>query len=1115
MSPVQVTEKGLIVLMLLGIGTGCVQVDKSAASANIPDWENQHVIQKNRLPARATFVPYPDEATARHCDPEISPYRLSLNGGWKFRWSPCPQERPADFYQPAYNAAGWDTIPVPSNWQMHGYDIPIYTSSQYPFKVDPPRVTGAPDKDWTTYRYRNPVGSYRRAFRLPESWSGKRIFLHFAGVESAFYVWINGLQAGYSQGSMTPAEFEITPYLCKGENSIAVEVYRFSDGSYLEDQDMWRFSGIYRDVFLYCTAQTRIADFFVRTEMDAICQNAKILIKPKLDQSGDQVVTGWTVQAQLYDPAGKSVWSSPLSRNAEEILNPNFAEKILNERTPQRGPAQFEWLCGSVDNPQKWTAETPWLYTLVLSLKDNRQETVEAVSCRVGFRKVHIQGGRLMINGRPIRLYGVNRHEHDPVCGRAVPLERMVQDIVLMKQFNINAVRTSHYPNDPRWYDLCDRYGIYIMDEANIETHGVRGALANDPDWQTAFLDRGIRMVQRDKNHPSVIIWSLGNESGYGPNFAALSAWIRQFDPTRPIHYEGAQGTAEDTNDPRDPKSVDFISRMYPRVQALYNSEPDRRWPKLLQMAQDSRDQRPVLMCEYAHAMGNAVGNLKEYWDEIYSNPRMVGGFIWDWADQGLYKQTEDGRPYIAYGGDFGDKPNSKDFCLNGLLFSDRSLTPKIWEVKKVYQPVRIEPVFDKKDRVRVTNLYGFANLIELEPRWAIWKNGIPIQSGRLEPINLPSGEQIELTIPFASIEAEPPGEYRLRLSFHLLQRTIWAPAGHEIAWQQILLREDTPTGHEIDAKTLPELTLSEVGDTVNIVGLNFSAVFSQSAGTLISLIYNGKEMLAQRTDGPPGPILQIWRAITNNDKAFGQGRARDWRQAGLDKLTRSVKHFRLNRLSPNQIQIETLADSVAPAGAGFHHRTTWIIRGDGSLDAYNRFEPFGSLPTLPRIGVVLRIARPYDALAWYGCGPHENYVDRRQAADVGVWSASVKDQYIPYPRPQETGAKTEVRWLSLTDADGDGLLVVSKKPLTFSALHYTAADLDQASHTTELKPREEVILSLDAKHSGLGNGSCGPGVLPCYETPAAPAELHLRFQRCPTGSASEISQAVYLNYID
>ncbi len=1105
--------KYLSVLMLINLSGGGAQAGSDSQLNQTPDWENQQVIQRNRQPAHATLMPYPDEVMARNCNPEASPYRFSLNGPWKFHWSPRPAERPSEFFKPDYSVASWETIPVPSNWQMHGYGIPIYTSSQYPFKVDPPRVTGIPDKDWTTYLNRNPVGSYRRTFTLPETWAERRVFLHFAGVKSAFYIWLNGTQVGYSQGSMTPAEFEITPYLHNGENVIAVEVYRFSDGSYLEDQDMWRFSGIYRDVFLYTTADIRIADFAVRTELDTDYHNAQLLIKPKLEQTGNQNIAGWTVQAQLYGPDGTPVWDKPLIRDAHEMLNPDFSAEVLNTRTPQRGPAEFAWLSGAVENPKKWTAETPWLYTIVLTLNNTEQQPIEAVSCHVGFRWVQIDNGQLLINGRPVRLYGVNRHEHDPDHGRAIPLDRMIQDVTLMKQFNINAVRTSHYPNDPRWYDLCDQYGIYVMDEANIESHGIRGYLASEPTWAMAFMDRGIRMVERDKNYPSIIMWSLGNESGYGPNFAAMSAWIRDVDPTRPIHYEGAQADAQDTNDPHDPDTVDVISRMYPRAKALYESERDKRWPKILQIAQDPRDDRPVLMCEYAHAMGNAVGNLQEYWDEIYSNRRMIGGFIWDWVDQGLRKRTADGQKYIAYGGDFGDKPNLKDFCLNGLIFADRTLPPKIREAKKVFQPVRIEPVEKSLGHVRLTNLYSFTNLNTLEPKWTLMSDGIELQSGVLECINLAPGDQKEITLPLKSIDTlNSEGDIWLRLSFHLTQKTLWAPVGHEVASEQIQLAAGRPTV-KIDTKCLPDVTIIEQNRTVRIQGTDFTAVFSQSEGTLISLVYDGKEIFAQDTSGPAGPILQAYRAVTSNDKAFGKGRARDWKQAGLDQLTRTVKSFQINRPASNQVQIDILSTSTTPNDAGFNLQTTWTVRGDGSLDMANRFEPFGTLPPLPRLGVVMHIADQYNVLRWYGRGPHENYADRKQAADMGIWSGTIDEQYVPYPRPQETGTKVDIRWLSLTNTAGTGLLVVAEQPIAASALHYTTGDLDQAEHTYELKRRDDVVLSLDARHSGLGNGSCGPGVLPCYEVTPEPVELHLSFRPCPAGTNKEISQLARRNY--
>ncbi len=1077
-----------------------------------PDWENEQVNERNRQSAHATLMPFPDVASALKGPRAASPYALSLNGLWRFHWSARPEERPVDFYRPEYDVAQWDTIPVPSNWQMHGYDVPIYTSSEYPFKIDPPRIMGEPASDWTAYKFRNPVGSYLRTFRVPEAWTGRHVFLHFAGVDSAFYVWINGVQIGYSEGSRTPAEFDVTEALRPGENTVAVEVYRWSDGSYLEDQDMWRLSGIYRDVFLYSTADVRISDFAVRTELDPNYRDAELLIKPELTRYGGRDIKGWTVQAQLYDPAGESVFEKPLTTDAVPILNPAFKADVFNDRTPQRGPARFDWLRATVKSPLKWTAETPHLYTLVLTLNDDKGGAIEAVTCSVGFRKVEVKDGRLLINGRPIRLYGVNRHEHDPDTGHTVSLESMIRDITLMKQFNVNAVRTSHYPNDPRWYDLCDRYGLYVMDEANLETHGVRGLLASDPAWQAAFLERGIHMVERDKNHPSIIIWSLGNESGYGPNFAALSAWIRNFDPTRPIHYEGAQADAENQNDPRDATAVDFISRMYPRVEPLYDSQREARWPKALQLAKDSRDDRPVLICEYAHAMGNAIGNLKEYWDEIYSNPRMVGAFIWEWADEGLRRKTDQGVPYIAYGGDFGDKPNLRDFCIKGVVSADRDVMPKTWEVKKVYQPVQIEPADQAGSRIRLTNHYSFTNLNTLDGRWSLMCDGRTVQSGSLDRIDLAPGASTEITIPVKPLaELEPGAPYWLRVGFHLRDRTLWAEAEHEVAWQQMRYAVGATHASPSQTATLPALKSTDEGSLIRIQGKDLAAVFSREMGTLISLSYNGKEMLAQGQ----GPVLQAYHAPTSNDRAFGGGRARDWQRAGLDRLTREVRQVNVDRPTPQCLKITVLAVSSTPAGAGIEHHVTWTIRSDGSIDLDNRFVPFGQLPPLPRIGVVMHLTPGFERLRWYGRGPHENYSDRNQSADMGVWTGRVDAQYVPYPRPQETGAKADVSWLSLTGADGTGLLVVAEPAISASALHYTAEDLSRATHSYELKRRDDIVLSLDARHSGLGNGSCGPGVLPQYEVPVTPCSLRLSFRPCPKVSDSQVARLARQVYDD
>ena len=1088
---------GLVLVNLLAGGLAC--------AADLPDWENEQVTHINTEPPRATFVPFADVAGALNGNRESSPFFLSLDDAWKFHWVGNPGERPMDFFQTNFDDSAWTNMAVPSNWEMKGYGTPIYLGSGYPFKIDPPRVTDEPPANWTAYAQRDPVGSYRRTFDLPADWTGRRVFIHFDGVESAFYIWVNGQRVGFSKDSRTPAEFDLTDFVKPGVNQLAVEVYRWSDGSYLEDQDKWRMSGIFRPVYLYSTAGVRIRDFAVRTELDSNYCDATLQIKPEL-AAKNMLPTNWTVRAQLFDADQNPVFTNELSRDAGEILNPDFSAKILDDRTPQRGEPKFAWLEGTVKSPAKWSAETPNLYTLVLTLCDENGNVVEADSCQVGFRKVEIRDGRFLVNGQPVRLRGVNRHEIDPDTGYALSTERMVQDITLMKQANINAVRTCHYPDDPRWYDLCDRYGIYVLDEANICTHGTRGFLANDPRWHNAFLDRAVRMAERDKNHPSVIIWSMGNESGYGPNFAAISGWLHAFDPTRPVHYEGAQG------DPTDPSTVDIIGRFYPRLTTEPYVKPDApwltRWDKLLEIAQRTNDNRPVLATEYAHAMGNAVGNLQEYWDEIYSNPRMLGGFIWEWVDQGLNKTAPDGTKYTAMGGDFGDVPNHGGFCIKGLVFGDRTVQPKYWEVKKVYQPVLIKPVSLKPGQIeiRVTDRNQFLNLDQFEVRWSVTSDGIVLQSGVLRPVDCEPGKTTNIKIPVAAIRNLRAGaEYWLRVSFHTRKDELWAPAGFEIAWEQMQLAVKTPAVPKINAAGSPALKLDRNGDTVQIRGIRFTATFSRSAGTLTSLAYDGCEMLARTTDGPAGPVLQVYRSPTDNDKGFGKWLARDWKDAGLDQIQRHVDLFQAIQTQSNEVRVTVIATSTATGGA-FVHRSIWTVRGDGSLDMDNEIKPSGDLPPLPRIGVVMRIAGEFENFRWYGRGPWENYSDRKRSADMGIWSDTVTGQYIPYVKPQETGNKEDVRWAALTDANGTGLLVTAEDPMAVSAIHFTAADLASVRHNHDLKPRPEVVLSLDAKQSGLGNGSCGPGVLERYAVLPQVYHLHLRFSRCPAATAADIA---------
>ena len=876
------------------------------------DWEDNHVLQINREPARAYFIPYGEKAGDR---------MLSLNGEWQFRWTKTPQWRIKDFYRTDFDDSGWIKFPVPANWEVndgnHSFGTPIYISAGYPFKIDPPYVMSEPKREWTTYEERNPTGQYRRTFTLPAGWQAGQTFLRFEGVMSAFYVWINGKKVGYSQGSMEPSEFNITSYLQQGDNQIAVEVYKYSDGSYLEDQDFWRFGGIHRDVLLYHTPDVRLRDVAIRASMDGVLQ-----INPQFSVYHNENGEGYRLVATLFDG------NSPVCCDTiatDETLDLAHKASRMNEWFPQRGYRKFNRMEMKVDHPRLWSVDHPNLYTLRLQLQNADGTIVEQTTQQVVFRTIEIADGRLLINGRAIKIRGVNRHEHDPYRARVMTEELMKQDLQLMKQANINAVRLAHYPNCPRWYELCDSMGMYVMDEADCETHGLRGTLASTPDWADAFLDRAIRMAERDKNHPSIIFWSLGNESGYGPNHAAMSAWLHEFDPTRPVHYEGAQG------DP-DPKTVDVISRFYPRVMEEYlnpgipeGSDKERaenaRWERLLEIANRTNDNRPVLTSEYAHCMGNALGNFKEYWDEICSHKRMLGGFIWDWVDQGLIEP----QGIVHYGGDFGDKPNLHAFCMNGIVMSDRTLTPKYFEVQQVYGEVA-KACGDSYVPVDYTKALGVKSLGDKKPR---------------------------------SLKSKK----------------------------------------------------------------NFS---------LFTFNFSLKP--------------QCFRAPTDNDKSFGNWLAKDWKRCGLDTL-----------------------------------RIPMTTEQQGNELTFTFTIPDG-LPEIPRLGILIELPREYEQLTWYGRGPWDNYPDRKQSCPIGLWQSTVSQQYVHYPRPQDSGNHEDCTYVELKTKRGKRLCIEAvDHPFSFSALPYSAQYLASNTHDHELQDQGKTYLSIDCAVMGLGNSSCGPGVLKKY----------------------------------
>ncbi len=1027
---------------------GVSAMEKAAEPAAQNDWENPEVFGINKEPPHCTLMPFGDEQSALSCEREESPFYKSLNGRWKFHWVKQPSDRPIEFHRPDYDVSGWDEIPVPSNWQMHGYGVPIYTNVPYPFKPNPPYIMNDNPPEFTSAKMPNPVGSYRTEFTIPQDWQGRQVFIHFDGVKSAFYIWVNGQKVGYSQDSMTPAEFNITKFLKAGSNVLAVEVYRWSDGSYLEDQDMWRLSGIYRDVYLFSTPRVHIRDFFIQTDFDEDWHDATLKVTAKIKNYANKKSGTYTVESCVWD-RGRRLACFAAGRPG---ISPS--EEITCEMQPR------------VKEPRKWSCEDPYLYTLLLTLKDDRGNIFEVERCDFGFREVQIKGNQLYVNGVSVKLKGVNRHEHDPDYGRAVGYRRMVRDIELMKRFNINTVRTSHYPNHPKWYELCDRYGIFVIDEANLESHGLsygRNALPGGlPQWKEACIARMAAMVERDKNRPSVIIWSLGNEAGHGANFKYMADYARKADGTRPIHYEQYNTIA------------DIDSRMYPHVNFVV--ERGR-----------ADEPKPFIMCEYAHAMGNAVGNLREYWDAIETYPGLIGGCIWDWVDQGLRKTAPDGRGFFAYGGDFGDKPNDNNFCINGLVGPDRTIQPELHEVKRVYQYVG----FEAEDlaagpsgagKIKIRNKYFYTNLKNFDVAWVMTEDGTVIQAGSIGSPDIGPGQSKPVTVPFAKPELKADAEYRLRVSMSLRDDTLWAEKGYEVAAAQFEMLFEVPAKPTVDTAQMPAIEVNEAGDGVSLVGQDFVIRFDRKSGTIESFVYGDKTLISDDGQIINGPVLNVFRQYTDNDRNWGGNwKFPDiWYKAGLHQLRREVRSFEVDSSNASGVKVRIHTICMAENDRGFEHYCTYTVYGNGWVRIDNNIEPFGELPILPKIGLIMTLPGDYENFTWYGRGPHENYPDRKTAADVGLYKSTITEQYVPYVRPQENGNKEDVRWAALTDDSGAGLLVVADDGLSVTALHFKPTDL-AVGHTHELAPREDITLCLDHKQLGLGNASCGPGVLKEY----------------------------------
>jgi len=997
---------------------------------DIPEWENSKIFGINKEPAHSTLIPFESPAGALG-KWEDSPYFISLNGTWKFNWVKNPSERPENFYKEEFKVDNWEEIDVPSNWQMRGYGIPIYTDVNYPYSINTQII---PKID---HNY-NPVGSYRRKFNIPTNWKGREIFIHFGGVKSAFYIWINGEKVGYSQGSMTPAEFNITKYLKNDNNILAVEVYRWSDGSYLEDQDMWRFSGIFREVYLYSTPKVHIRDFYVRCVLDENYEHAILKVRIKNFNYGKTDEEQYKIGLSLLDKEKRFI-------DSEILMGETFGIKSGTEHLIE--------LKAKIENPRKWTGETPNLYDIIIVLKNSKNEIIEVEHCKFGFRKVEIsEVGSFLINGKPIIFKGVNRHEHDPDHGRAIPYNRMVQDIILMKQNNINAVRTSHYPNHPKWYELCDKYGIYVLDECNLETHGLWDKVPrSDPNWTDACIDRMVSMVERDKNHPCVVIWSLGNEAGMGENFKIMKNEALKIDSTRPIHYEGdyKQEISEVIS------SMYFSPKQLERNLKRNTAGTPGRMVKL-------SSPRPYVLCEYAHAMGNSLGNFQEFMDVFEKYPNAIGGFIWDFIDQGLRKVSDKGEEFWAYGGDYGDEPNDKNFCINGIVLPDRKPNPSLFEVKKVYQNIKFYPVSLLEGKLVIHNKFNFISLDDFITKWELTANGKVIQQGFIDSLNIGPSEKKELMVPFREPNLEPNTEYHLKMIMSLGKNKLWAEKGHVIAWDQFKIPYNT-LKESSSLQELPEIALDNLKESYVIKGDEFKIRIGKETGVLETYVYRNIELLNT-------PLIpNFWRAPTDNDLGLIDFSKQSfpsfdfsWKDTSKN---RTVKDITFEKVNPNIIRVFVL---FAIDNSEEDMALTYTVYGDGNIVIKSSIKPSINMA---RFGMQLTIKNEFNQLTWFGRGPHETMLDRKTSGAIGIYSGKVDELIHNYIRPQENSNRTDVRWAALTNKESIGLFVsdIGGTYLSISAWPYSLEELELAKHTYDLPKREFITFNIDYKQQGVG----------------------------------------------
>jgi beta-galactosidase len=1259
------------IALVLAIGPSAAaalaaQEDASAGAA--PDWEDPAVFERGQVAPHATLMPFADMTAALEGDRKASPWALSLGGRWAFHWAAVPEEAPAEFFRPGFDASSWDPIEVPSSWQMQGFGHPVFRNIPHPFPATPPTV---PD-------HYNPVGSYLRTFELPDDWEGRRVLLHFEGVKSASYVWINGREIGYNQGGMEPAEYDVTAHVRPGENTLAVRVYRFSDGSYLEDQDMWRLSGIYRDVYLMATPPVHVRDFFVITDLDTDYRDAGLRISAEVSNALDRAADGYRVRATLYPDGGGAPVIEPFETGPLSI--------------PAGGTASTE-LAATVAAPRLWSAERPDLYRLVLELIDGDGETVEVLGSAVGFREVEIRDQVLLVNGRPVKLNAVNSHMHHPATGRAMDVETMREDLVLMKRFNLNAVRTSHYPPNPEYLELADRLGVYVIDETGDEAHATEW-LSERPEWRAAYVDRGRKLVLRDRNHPSVVIWSAGNESGSGDNICAIIAEGKRLDPTRPWLY-GGNNDYFPSNDPLD--CEDIVGPRYPIPFGLKTG---------IGAVPASVDPRPSFMDEYAAATGNGLGAMDEFWDVIRSCPRCAGGAVWDWVSPGIYwpwRTTPDASPRASHGAVMGraglvdgraggraldlsghdewvelyrdpgldvtgdqltlalwvlprrwtghgplitkgdhqfgllrSAPDSLEFFIHdreriavsaatpedwegrwhhvagvydgaelrlyvdgavsgttahsgaidhnpfpvnvgrnaaihgqehpgellnaviddvrifaraldrseldvhtpslrseallwldfesieeegeyfslgiggrsyGVIWPDRVPQPELWQLKKSAQAVGIEAVDIAAGRVRVINRHAFTDLAEFDASWRVTAEGMVLDEGPLE-IALPPAETTTVVVPLPAYPPTPGLERFLELRFTLAGDTDWAPRGHEVAWEQLPLPAAPPPPLTIPGDAAP-LELDVTEEHMVVRGAGFAYTFDRPSGTLSSMEIDGVELLRQ------GPRANVWRAPLANDRdpwgvyrgrlsthreGMGLGIANGWRAVGLDRLVHTVERMDWSRPDDREVVVEVEARAapgwLPPGTFSIGYDLTYIYRvlASGDILLEHTIIPVGNQPDrLPKVGLQMVLADELEHLEWSGRGPFETYPDRRTGARIGVFRGTVEEQYVPYLVPQDYGNKSDVRWVSLANADGVGLFAAGEELLEVSAQHFGTDNLSRAWYRPQLTPQDGVTLNLDHRASGVGGTAVS--VLTEYRVFPQPYEYSIRLR--------------------